>query len=48
MEDTTQLERLDADMLVIDLIAHGSPAAYVLKRVVGVDIETGGDDQDGL
>lgn len=48
MEDTTQLERLDADMLVIDLIAHGSPAAYVLKRVVGIDIETEGGEDNGL
>ena len=38
------MDRLGSDMLVIDLIAHGSPAAYVLRRIVGVDIGTKGDD----
>jgi len=36
------MERLDADMLIIDLIAHGSDAAYVLRRIVGVDIKAKG------
>lgn len=32
------MNRLEADFLVIDLIVHGSPAEYVLKRLVKIII----------
>jgi len=34
------MERLEADFLIIDLVAHGAPAAYVLGRLAGIDIRS--------
>jgi len=39
------MDRVDKDMLVVDMIAHGSPAVYTIARLIGVDIrnEAGND-----
>lgn len=35
------MDRLDTDFLVIDLLVYGAPAKYVLRRLVGIDIDGG-------
>jgi len=35
VETAEVMNRLDVDMLVIDLILHGSPAEYVIRRLTG-------------
>ena len=42
MSGVIEMDRLEADFIVIDLILHGSPVKYVLSRIVGIDVE-GGD-----
>ena len=34
------MERLEADFLVVDLLSHGSPHEYTIRRLTGVDIRS--------
>jgi len=34
------MERLDADFLVVDLLSHGSPHEYTIRRLTGIDIRS--------
>lgn len=33
------MERLEADFLLFDLVIHGAPIEYTLKRLTGIDIK---------